>query len=287
MIELPEKDRYGWDDLVEVVRALRGPGGCPWDRAQTHASIRRDLLEETWEVADALDRDDPAAIREELGDLLLQAVFHAQIESERGRSDIGDVVDGVVRKLIYRHPHVFGDAEARDGQAALDDWEARKRREKGQSSTADAIEAVPHTLPALWRAEKIQKKAGRAGFDWTFADGALSKLEEEVREVRDALDAGLPPDAPHSIREEVGDVLFMASEIAQRSGVDPEDALHRACDKFQRRFRLVESMADRPLSECGQDELRSLWGAAKAALPDDCGEDAPDGTADEIGRTDP
>ena len=140
MLDFPRKEHYTWEDFLEMVRLLRSPGGCPWDREQTHASIRRNFLEETYEALDAIDRDDPADMREELGDVLLQTVFHAQMETERGRFTMADVVDAVAKKLVYRHPHVFGDASAANGQEALDNWEARKRAEKGHTRTADAVD---------------------------------------------------------------------------------------------------------------------------------------------------
>lgn len=263
MVDYERKSRYEYEDFLEIIRLLRGPGGCPWDREQTHASIRRNFLEETYEVLDAVDRDDPADLCEELGDVLMQVVFHAQIEAERGRFTMADVVDGVAQKLIYRHPHVFGTVQADSSEQVLSNWEALKRREKGQASTADAVEAVPHTLPALWRAEKIQKKTAKAGFDWSSALSALSKLEEEVRELRQALESGTAVDAPHGVREEVGDVLFAAAKVAQMSGVDPEDALHCSCDKFDIRFRAAEAAADRPLEAYSEAELVALWKAAK------------------------
>ena len=258
MVEFQRKDFYSYEDFLEIMRLLRAPGGCPWDREQTHSSIRRNFLEETYEVLDAIDHDDASGMCEELGDVLMQVAFHAQIEAERGRFTMANVVDGVARKLVYRHPHVFGDVQADTSQQVLANWDVLKRREKGQRSTADAVEAVPHTLPALWRAEKIQSKTAKAGFDWTSSLQALDKLEEEVRELRAALEAGQAADAPHGIREELGDTLFMAAKIAQMSGVDPEDALHRACDKFDRRFRAVEEAADKPLPECGCKIPRSV-----------------------------
>lgn len=264
MVDFQCKERYGWEDFLEIIRLLRSPGGCPWDAEQTHQSIRRDFLEETYEVLDALDREDPAALREELGDILMQVVFHARIEEEQGRFTAADVVDGIAQKMVYRHPHVFGGTlRADDSEQVLVNWETLKRQEKGQRSTADAIEAVPHTLPALWRAEKVQKKTAKAGFDWNEPIGALEKLEEEVRELRSALESGKAVDAPHGIREEVGDTLFIAAKIAQMYGVDPEDALHRTCDKFDARFRFVEEAAAKPLEEYTQDELLDLWKAAK------------------------
>ena len=246
MVDFQCKARYNWEDLLEITRLLRAPGGCPWDREQTHDSIRRNFLEETYEVLDALDRDDPHAMCEELGDILMQVALHAQIEAEQGRFTMEDVVDGVSQKLVYRHPHVFGAARADTTEEVLTNWEALKRTEKGQRSTADAIEAVPHTLPALWRAEKIASKTAKAGFDWSSAVSALGKLEEEVRELRQALEAGGPAEASHGVREELGDLLFISAKIGQMSGVDPEEALHLACDKFDRRFRRVETAAEAP-----------------------------------------
>ena len=306
MIKFPEKDFYNWDDFLEVVRLLRSENGCPWDKVQTHASIRRNFLEETYEALDAIDRDSLEDMREELGDVILQCAFHAQIERERNRFAMPDVIDAVTKKLLYRHPHVFGEVFHQDysqdnnqdnnqennqnfqnnietaiinGEKkpiesieakAVGTWEARKRREKGHSLTADAIESVPHTLPALWRTEKIQKKVASAGFDWENISDALEKLEEEVGELREAVEKfEKSPEnqrdlnIPHGIREEVGDALFMATKIAQFYHIDPEDALHNTCDKFERRFRLVETAADKPLSDYSQDELDMLWNNAK------------------------
>lgn len=267
MVDFQCKTRYTWEDLVEIVRLLRGPGGCPWDAEQTHSSIRRNFLEETYEALDAIDRDDPQDLCEELGDVLMQVAMHAQMEAERGRFTMEEVVDGVAQKLVYRHPHVFGGGMTADNsQEVLVNWEILKRREKGQRSTADAIEAVPHTLPALWRAEKIQSKTAKAGFNWDTIQGALDKLEEEVRELRQAVESARDIEAPHGVREEAGDALFILSKIAQLSGVDPEDALHRACDKFDARFRLVEEAADKPLADCSEAELVALWEDAKHKL---------------------
>ena len=264
MVNFQCKNRYDWEDFLEIMRLLRSPGGCPWDAEQTHQSIRREFLEETYEILDALDRDDPEAMCEELGDVLMQVVFHAQIEAEQGRFTAADVVDGIAQKMVYRHPHVFGGSmQADTSEQVLVNWEVLKRNEKGQRSTADAIEAVPHTLPALWRAEKVQKKTAKTGFDWSSPAGALEKLEEEIRELRAALESGKAIDAPHGIREEIGDTLFMAAKIAQMTGVDPEDALHRSCDKFDARFRMVEEAAEKPLAEYSEEELLALWRAAK------------------------
>ena len=264
MVDFPCKDRYNWEDFLQIIRILRAPGGCPWDAEQTHQSISRNFLEETYEALDALDRDDAEGLCEELGDVLMQVVFHSVIEEERGRFTADDVVNGVAQKMVYRHPHVFGGGmQADTSEQVLTNWEILKRQEKGQRSTADAIEAVPHTLPALWRAEKTVSKAAKAGFGWKDTLSALEKLEEEVRELRQAIEQGGAVDAPHGIREEVGDTLFMAAKLAQMTAVDPEDALHRACDKFDRRFRFVETNAAKPLHECEKAELLALWQAAK------------------------
>ena len=263
MVNFQRKDRYGWEDLLTIMHLLRAPGGCPWDREQTHQSIRRNFLEETYEALDAIDRDDVPGMKEELGDVLLQVVFHAVMEEERGRFTPDDVVDGIAQKLVFRHAHVFGTAQASDSAQALEGWEAQKKLEKGYTSPADAVEAVPHTLPALWRAEKIVSRSVKAGFNWDSIAGALDKLDEESAELRQAVDAGGAVDSPHGVREEIGDALFILCKIAQMSGVDPEDALHRSCDKFQTRFRGVTEQADKPLSQYTEAELISLWERAK------------------------
>ena len=244
MVNFQRKQRYGWEDLLTIMHLLRAPEGCPWDREQTHQSIRRNFLEETYEALDAIDRNDIPGMCEELGDVLLQVVFHSVMEEEQGRFTADDVVDGVAQKLVFRHPHVFGAAEAADSAQALEGWEAQKKKEKGFTSPADAVEAVPHTLPALWRAEKIVSRSVKAGFNWDSAAGALDKLDEETAELRQ-------------------DALFILCKIAQMSGVDPEDALHRACDKYQGRFRRVADAADRPLNAYTEAEKIALWEQAK------------------------
>lgn len=200
MVNFQRKQRYGWEDLLTIMHLLRAPEGCPWDREQTHQSIRRNFLEETYEALDAIDRNDTPGMCEELGDVLLQVVFHSVMEEEQGRFTADDVVDGVAQKLVFRHPHVFGAAEAADSAQALEGWEAQKKKEKGFTSPADAVEAVPHTLPALWRAEKIVSRSVKAGFNWDSAAGALDKLDEETAELRQAVEAGQPVDSPHGIR---------------------------------------------------------------------------------------
>ncbi len=249
MVDFQCKPRYDWADFLRVMALLRGPGGCPWDAEQTHDSIRRNFLEETYETLDALDRDDAAGMCEELGDVLMQVAFHAQIEAERGRFTMDDVVDGVTKKLVYRHPHVFGTVEADTSEQVLANWEVLKRREKGQRSTADAIESVPHTLPALWRAEKIQSKDRQGRF----------RLGQRPERSGQAGRGGAGAARGSGVRQAAGRAPRRAGgswatpcssppRWRQMSGVDPEDALHRACDKFDQRFRYVEAQADKPLS---------------------------------------
>ena len=261
MVDFEYKPRYGWDDFLEIMRLLRGPGGCPWDAEQTHQSIRRNFLEETCEALDALDRDDAVDMQEELGDVLMQVVFHATIEEERGRFTMADVVDGVAQKMVYRHPHVFGGTmQADNSEQVLVNWEVLKRQEKGQRSTADAIESVPHTLPALWRAEKTASKTAKAGFDWDSAMSALGKLEEEVRELREAVECG------RGAREELGDVLFAAVKVGRFAGVDPEEALHETCEKYISRFSHVEQTATaqgREIADLTLGEMVAIWKEAK------------------------
>lgn len=264
MVDFQSKPHYGYEDLLRIMELLRAPGGCPWDREQTHTSLRRNFLEESCEVVEAIDRGDPAALCEELGDALLQVVFHAQLEREQGGFTMDDVVDGICKKLVFRHPHVFGAVEVKDTAEELDRWETLKRQEKGQRSAADAVDAVAKTLPALWRAEKIQRKAARAGFDWPDGSALWDKLIEEADELRRAAeDPGLAPDAPHGVKEEAGDLLFIAAKLAQRLGVDPEEALHAGCDKFARRFRFVEEHAAAPLDKLPDEEKLALWKQAK------------------------
>ncbi len=258
MVDFQYARPYGWAAFVDMMRILRSEEGCPWDRVQTHQSIRRNFLEECYEALDALDRDDPADLCEELGDVLLQVIFHAQIEAERGRFTIDDVVDGVVAKLVFRHPHVFEQSAAHNPEEAFTRWEDRKLVEKDQRSAADAVEAVPHTLPALWRAEKISKRAARGGFDWRDGGEALDALQDRVHIL------GQAEEGSADWEEALGDLLFLGAKLAQRNGKDPEEALHCACDRFQQRFRAVETAGDKPLAECSPAELAALWADAGA-----------------------
>lgn len=264
MVNWSKKKSYNCQDLMEIVRVLRHPGGCPWDQEQTHQSIRRNFLEEVYEAAEAIDRGDMDGLKEELGDVLLQVFFHASIEEDAGRFTLDDVADGVCKKLIYRHPHVFGEVNVRSTEEVLSNWEELKKKEKHQDTQADAVDAVARTLPALWRAEKMKKKAAKAGFDWRDVDGALDKLSEEVGELRDAALEGQGDPV-----EELGDVLLAAASIGPLLGVDPEAALHAACDKFSARFRKTEERAAErglKMDELSERELTALWREAKQQL---------------------
>ena len=258
MVDFKRMDSYGMKDLVQIVALLRAPGGCPWDREQTHQSIRRNMLEEAYEAVEAIDEGNPAHLQEELGDVLLQVVFHAQMAQEEGLFSFDDVVNGVAQKMVYRHPHVFDSVQAEDAQQALDTWEVQKRAEKSQQTVTDALNGVARSLPALIRAEKIQGKAAKAGFDWRDMDPALDKLAEEVEELRRAAHG----DGDAS--EELGDVLFAAVKAGRFLGLDSEQALTQACEKFIARFRTVESLAQgASLSQMFVPQLEQLWRQAK------------------------
>ena len=236
---------------------LRSPEGCPWDRVQTHQSIRQNMLEEAYEAADAIDRMDMDNLKEELGDVLLQVVFHASMAQEAGQFTFDDVVDGVCQKLVYRHPHVFGAVEAGGPEGALSAWDAQKRAEKGQKTAADALDSVARALPGLTRAAKLQSKAAKAGFDWKDISPAMDKLSEELEEFRRAVEED------SNAEEELGDLLFAAVKAGRFAGVDGETALQKACEKFIRRFRRVEALADGPLDALDVPALEALWRRAK------------------------
>ena len=260
MVDFQYMERYDIQDLRRIMALLRAPGGCPWDREQTHESIRRNMLEEAYEVVEAIDEQDPEHLKEELGDVLLQVVFHAQMAREEGLFTFDDVVDGVAQKMVFRHPHVFGQAHADDSAQALDTWDAQKREEKDQRTASDTLKAVARSLPALIRAEKIQSKAAKAGFDWPDISGALDKLSEELEELKAAVAQGT------NVEEELGDLLFSAVNVSRFLKVDPEVALGKATDKFIDRFRKVEAQAaaqHRPMEGMTLEELDKLWEHAK------------------------
>ncbi|MGI6029795.1 MAG: nucleoside triphosphate pyrophosphohydrolase [Candidatus Heteroscillospira sp.] len=262
MVDFVRKECYDIEDFRKIIALLRSPGGCPWDREQDHASIRRNLLEEACEVCEAIDEQSVPHLREELGDLMMQVIFHARIEEEKGNFDLNDVADEACKKLILRHPHVFGDVKVSSTGEVLDNWDAIKRVEKSQRTTADAMDSVAKTLPALWRADKIQSKAAKAGFDWKNVSEALAKLREEVAELEEAVKNGEKTE----IDEELGDVLFAAVKVSRFTGTDSEMALHASCGKFNRRFRYVEdsaAAAGKNTGDCSLEELIELYNQAK------------------------
>jgi tetrapyrrole methylase family protein / MazG family protein len=259
------------DWLAEVVRImarLRAEDGCPWDREQTHQSLKRYLVEETAEFLDAIDDRNDDAIRDELGDVLMQVVFHAQIAAEQGRFDIQDAARGLCEKLIRRHPHVFGQARAETPDQVVVQWDQIKRQERKTKGPDEdlpkgALHGVPRHLPALQRAQKIQDKAAKAGFDWPDAKGILDKIEEETSEVRRAMTAGDKAAAG----EEIGDLLFAVAKLSRFLGHPPEEALHKTIDKFERRFRRMEQWLadqDKTMESCTLVDLEVLWQRAKS-----------------------
>jgi len=260
MVDFTFKEKYTYEDLLEIMRILRCPEGCVWDREQDHKSIRRSFIEETYEAVEAIDNDDPVLLQEELGDVLLQVVFHAQIEAEAGRFTMDDVADGICKKMIYRHPHVFGSVEVKNSDEVLTNLDALKQKEKHQKSTTETLESVARSLPGLIRAEKVQHKAAKVGFDWDEVSGALDKVREETAEVARAINGDGDPS------EELGDLLFAVVNVARFLKTDPEDAINRTTDKFISRFAQVEQAAKdagRSLSEMSLAEMDALWDAAK------------------------
>lgn len=257
MLDFLCKESYDLRDFVALITFLRSPDGCPWDQVQTHESIRRNFLEETYEACEAIDAGDTAHLKEELGDVLMQVLFHTDIERAAGHFDIDDVADAACKKLVYRHPHVF-----RRDEPDAPDWDTIKQRERAQTTTAEAMDSVARSLPALWRCEKIQAKAAKTGFEWPDTDAALDKVEEETRELREAV-ASSNADA---VAEELGDLLFAAVKVARFAGVDPEQAAHAACEKFIRRFAAMEAAAADsgvPLEQRTLAQMQPLWQQAK------------------------
>lgn len=255
--------------LIEIMARLRDPdGGCPWDIEQTFATIRNYTIEEAYEVADAIEREDFDDLRDELGDLLLQPVYHAQMAAERKLFDIGDVVFAITEKLIRRHPHVFGEEAAANAGGAKAKWEDIKADERAKkaerSGNASLLDDVPGALPALARAEKLARRAARVGFDWPDVPAVVAKVHEELGEAEDAISSG----DHEAVHEEVGDLLMAVANLARKAGVDPEAALRDANVKFARRFRHVERRAAEdgvPLDEAGLERLDGYWNEIRAA----------------------
>jgi MazG family protein len=284
---LPSHLGRRFEKLVAVQARLHARGGCPWDREQTHQSLRPYLIEEAYEVLEALDSGDDKRFASELGDLLLQVVFHAQLASETGRFDIGDVVDAIREKLVRRHPHVFGSASAKNSAEVLRRWEelkAEERRQEGRPDHGSLLDGVPRNLPALAEAFQLTRRAANVGFDWPRLGAVLDKLDEETRELRRAARSPRPSNgrsrparkpraaaaarrAHARIEEEAGDLLFVAANVARVLGLDPEITLKKANRKFERRFQSMEAQAAEAgerLAQLSSRELERLWSRAKA-----------------------
>ena len=258
--ELLNKKKYSFDDLVTIVEMLRGEGGCPWDMEQTHKSVRNDFIEETYEVIEAIDTDNPTLLREELGDVMLQVVFHAQISREEKDFDIDDVANDVCAKLIHRHPHVFGSVVAETPEEVLKNWDAIKSVEKSRDTVTAKLKSVPPMLPALMRATKVGKKA--KCFDFPTAEDVMDKISEELVEVSEAMEEG----NNEHIAEEIGDLLLSVTSLCRKLGVDAEKALCDATNKFISRFETVENAViaqNKRIDECSVGELDSIWDEIK------------------------
>ena len=256
------KNKYDFNDLVDIVRILREPGGCPWDMEQTHKSIRENFLEETYEVIEAIDTDNKELMQEELGDVLLQVILHSDMARTDGWFNINDVADGICQKLIIRHPHVFGDVSVSSTDDVLKNWDNIKRQTKKQSNQSEAMAAIPAVYPALMKAQKVQEKAKKAGFDWREADGAFDKITEESKELKKALETGIQAD----IEDELGDLLFSVVNTARFCNCEAETALDKATKKFMKRFTITEALANEKcidMKTASIEALDELWNEAK------------------------
>ena len=260
-VDFTKLEEFGFNHLVKVMDMLRSPEGCPWDREQTHESLKQYLLEETYEVLEAIEMKDYEKIIEELGDVLLQIVFHSHIGKEHGEFDIRDVTTAICRKMIDRHPHIFGDARVKDAEQVLENWEQIKKKEKGLVSHTQVLRDIPSILPSLMRANKVQKKAALVGFDWDSIEDAAKKLQEELSELKDAYQEG----NQDKINEELGDLLFSVVNVARFLKVEPELALKGTTEKFISRFEYIESMAPTPLEKMSLEDMDKLWNDAKTA----------------------
>ena len=254
------KYRYNIDDMLEIMRILRSENGCPWDREQDHHSIRKDFIEEVYEAIEAIDTEDTELLREELGDVLLQVVFHCRIEEEKDSFNFGDVVNEVCQKLVIRHPHVFGDVSVKDSSEVLKNWNNIKQETKGQETYTETLESVCSALPALMRAQKLGQRAKRAGMDFENVQSAIEALESEIAELKKAINEN------SNIEEELGDVLFSAVNVSRLCGFDSEEALTRSSDKFVERFRKTEELTrfdGVDMKSLNIDELDAYWRKAK------------------------
>lgn len=257
-----EKETYSVEDLVGIMQLLRGENGCPWDKEQTHTSIRNNLLEEAYETADAIDRLDDTDMAEELGDLLLQIVFHCQMAKERGAYDLDKVADGICKKLVYRHPHIFSNVVVNNSEEVLNNWDKLKNKEKQMQSFSDTLKAVPKAFPACLRAQKVQKRASKAGYDFKSVQDTVFKIEEELAELKQAISQN----DFESAKSELGDLLFSVINTARFLKADAEQCLNSTTERFINRFSKAEELASKQnkvLSELNEDELDVLWEQAK------------------------
>ena len=255
------KEKYGFDDLVEIICTLRSENGCPWDKVQTHDTLRDAMIEEAYEVVEAINNKDMPNLCEELGDVLMQVIFHAMIEAEKGGFTLEDVYDGISKKMISRHSHIFAEDVANTPEEVLVNWEKNKKKEKGFETQTQVLESVPKSLPALTRARKIQAKAANVGFDIESIEDAIKKLEEEIDELKNALNMG-----EEEIVQEYGDILFSCVNISRFLGINPEFALTNSSEKFINRFRYIEKTAlsgGRTLENLTISELDELWEQSK------------------------
>ncbi|MEG6612687.1 nucleoside triphosphate pyrophosphohydrolase [Pseudoclostridium thermosuccinogenes] len=256
------KDKYEFSDLLDIMARLRCEDGCPWDREQTHDSLKKYLIEETYEVLEAIDLKDKDKICEELGDVLLQVVFHAQIGKEENEFSIDDVITRVCRKLVQRHPHVFGEVKADTSEQVLENWEAIKKKEKGIKSHTGVLKDIPSNLPALMRSYKVQQKAALAGFDWDNIDDVINKVYEEISELKDVYKS----ENMERISDEIGDVFFSIVNLSRFLNVQPELALTGTINKFIKRFEYMEKECarnGRKLEDMSLAEMDELWNKAK------------------------
>lgn len=254
--------RYDFQDFIEIIRKLRGKDGCPWDRKQTHESLRNCLIDECYEAVEAIDNGDKENLCEELGDVLLQVLMHSVIAQEGGEFTLDDVIDGISRKMVRRHPHVFGSEKAETAEQVLHNWDEIKKREKGENTVSEGLERVPRALPANIRAEQVQKKAAKAGMDFTGVEQVIDKIYEEMEELKEALQKGTETD----IQEEFGDLMFSAVNLSRFLQLNAENSLTNATDKFINRFVDVERLAKeqgREVSELTVDELDEFWRQVK------------------------
>lgn len=255
--------KRSFDELVQLMTTLRGPNGCPWDRKQTLPSLKPFIIEESYEVVDAIDRDDRLDLCEELGDFLLQAVFVAELTREEGSFDIYDSVTAIYEKLVHRHPHVFGDVDARDAEQVLVNWEKLKNEER-KAENKSVLAGVPQSLPALLKAGRLTEKAARVGFDWQRTEDVFSKIDEEIGELHEAISSG----DETKIHDEIGDLLFTIANVARKLNVNAEEALQSTNRKFRRRFESMEASVregGRNLDQLSLEQMDALWDEAKAA----------------------